>query len=50
MTPKGLRNCLKWINDNYGSQWEILITENGFADEGQLNDTARIDYLAVSIL
>jgi beta-glucosidase/6-phospho-beta-glucosidase/beta-galactosidase len=41
---------MKWITDEYGPQWEIFVTENGFADEGQLNDTVRIDYLAVSIL
>ena len=41
---------MKWIRDEYGQEWEIFITENGFADEGQINDTARIGYLAVSIL
>jgi beta-glucosidase/6-phospho-beta-glucosidase/beta-galactosidase len=41
---------MKWIKDQYGSQWEIFITENGFADEGALNDTVRIAYLAVSIM
>jgi len=50
MAPKGIRNIIKWIRDQYGQQWEIFITENGFADEGQLNDKARIGYLAVSIL
>jgi beta-glucosidase/6-phospho-beta-glucosidase/beta-galactosidase len=49
ITPKGLRDVIVWIKEEYGEEWEILITENGFADEGELNDTIRIGYLAVSI-
>jgi beta-glucosidase/6-phospho-beta-glucosidase/beta-galactosidase len=49
ITPKGLRDVITWIKKEYGEEWEILITENGYADEGELNDTVRIDYLAVSI-
>jgi beta-glucosidase/6-phospho-beta-glucosidase/beta-galactosidase len=49
ITPKGLRDVIVWIKEEYGEEWEILITENGFADEGELNDTIRITYLAVSI-
>jgi hypothetical protein len=49
ITPKGLRDVIVWIKEEYGEEWEIMITENGFADEGELNDTIRIGYLAVSI-
>lgn len=50
MTPKGIRNIIKWIKEKYGEELEIFITENGFSDEGGLNDTTRINYLAVSTL
>lgn len=45
--PKGLRDLLKWIKDSYDSP-DIIITENGFSDQGQLNDIERIKYLKVS--
>jgi beta-glucosidase/6-phospho-beta-glucosidase/beta-galactosidase len=44
-----LRDVIARIREEYGEEWEILITENGFADDGELNDTVRIGYLAVSI-
>lgn len=42
--PEGFRRVLKWVHNQYDNP-EILITENGWSDEGQLNDTDRIDYL-----
>ncbi|KAJ8879138.1 hypothetical protein PR048_019744 [Dryococelus australis] len=43
-TPFGLRKMLKWVSDNY-NKVPILITENGWGDVGELNDTMRIRYL-----
>lgn len=42
--PEGIRKSLKWIYEQYDNP-EILITENGWSDDGQLNDTDRINYL-----
>lgn len=42
--PQGLRDCLRYIKENYNNP-EILITENGWSDEGQLEDEDRIVYL-----
>ncbi|XP_053952402.1 myrosinase 1-like [Anastrepha ludens] len=42
--PKGLEDLLKWIRDNYNNV-EVYITENGWSDNGELNDADRIDYL-----
>lgn len=33
-----------WVRDNYDNP-EVVITENGWSDHGQLNDTGRIEYL-----
>lgn len=39
--------CLcSWIKNNYNNI-EVIVTENGWSDEGQLDDTERIDYLKV---
>lgn len=35
-----------WIKNNYNNV-EVIITENGWSDDGQLDDTERIDYLKV---
>lgn len=37
-----------WITDQYDKP-EIIITENGWSDEGELQDTGRINYLNVLI-
>uniref|UniRef100_A0A0A1XAB9 Myrosinase 1 n=1 Tax=Zeugodacus cucurbitae TaxID=28588 RepID=A0A0A1XAB9_ZEUCU len=42
--PQGLEDVLKWIRDKYNNV-EVLITENGWSDDGQLDDPQRIDYL-----
>lgn len=41
--PEGLREILKWIKKNYGNP-PVLITENGWSDDGQFNDLTRIKY------
>jgi len=35
-----------WIKDEYGNP-PLIVTENGFGDDGRLNDTGRIDYMNV---
>ncbi|XP_067624647.1 myrosinase 1-like isoform X2 [Eurosta solidaginis] len=42
--PEGLENLLKWVRDRYDNV-EVIITENGWSDDGQLDDSGRIDYL-----
>lgn len=41
--PEGLRDLLKWIKNEYGNP-PVLITENGWSDDGELEDDGRIDY------
>lgn len=48
VAPWGLRKLLKWIKKEYNNPL-LYITENGYADNGELNDTARIDYHRVTI-
>lgn len=38
---------LKWVKDNYDDP-EIIITENGYSDDGEINDIKRIKYYQVS--
>lgn len=42
--PEGLFDLLKWIKQKYDNPL-VIITENGFSDDGQLDDDGRIDYL-----
>ncbi|KAL5277649.1 LCT family protein [Megaselia abdita] len=42
--PKGLENLLKFIRDEYDNV-EVIITENGWSDDGDLNDNDRVEYL-----
>ncbi|XP_060522149.1 myrosinase 1-like [Cylas formicarius] len=42
--PEGLRLALNQINDRYHPS-EIIITENGWSDDGQLNDIGRQEYM-----
>lgn len=37
---------LNWIKEHYGD-WEIIITENGVSDKGELDDQPRIKYYKV---
>lgn len=46
--PEGLFEFLQWIRKNYNNV-EVLITENGWSDDGQLEDDERIEYLRVSL-
>lgn len=41
--PSGLRNLLKWIKDEYENP-PVFITENGWSNEGDLEDDDRIEY------
>ena len=45
--PWGFRKLLNWIAKEYNNP-RVLITENGFSDSGELNDTGRVDYYIVS--
>ena len=44
--PWGVRGLLNWIKNEYGSEWEIFITENGFstADIYDLSDDDRVRF------
>lgn len=46
MAPFGLRKMLNWIKEHYGD-WEIIITENGVSDNGEIDDQPRIQYYKV---
>jgi beta-glucosidase/6-phospho-beta-glucosidase/beta-galactosidase len=48
IAPEGLRKVLNYIKERYGKKWEIVITENGFIDAGEIRDVQRIVYIAVS--
>lgn len=41
--PEGLRDTLLWIKDKYNGA-ETVITENGWVDNGELEDVDRIEY------
>nr|XP_023029425.1 myrosinase 1-like [Leptinotarsa decemlineata] len=43
VTPWGTRKLLKWIKDAYNNT-PILITENGYSDNGTLEDDRRINF------
>lgn len=43
IAPQGLRRQLNYIKQVYGN-WNILITENGYGDTGELNDENRMIY------
>lgn len=42
--PQGLRDLLRWIRDEYDNV-EVIVTENGWSDDGETEDTGRIEYL-----
>lgn len=42
--PEGLRDLLNWIKNEYDNP-PVFITENGWSDEGELDDKGRIEYL-----
>ncbi|XP_022915650.2 myrosinase 1-like [Onthophagus taurus] len=43
VVPWGFRKLLVWIKNEYNNP-EVIITENGFSDKGELNDCRRINY------
>lgn len=45
VVPWGTRKLLNWIDQTYNHP-EIVITENGFSDHGELDDQGRINYYA----
>lgn len=46
VVPNGFRQLLIWIKNEYGNP-PIVVTENGYADNGVINDLGRIDYIKV---
>lgn len=44
MVPQGLQDLLRWIKNKYNNPI-VMITENGWSDDGQLDDEGRVDYL-----
>lgn len=42
-----MRIHYSWVRVEYNNP-EVLITENGWSDEGELQDDGRINYLRVS--
>lgn len=42
--PEGLHDVLVWFKTEY-NDIPVIITENGWSDDGELNDVGRIDYL-----
>ncbi|XP_055585759.1 myrosinase 1-like [Uranotaenia lowii] len=43
VVPEGLRGILNWFKEEYNNPL-VLITENGYSDDGQLDDHDRVDY------
>lgn len=42
--PSGLHDILVWIKNKYENP-TVMITENGWSDDGQLDDDDRVDYI-----
>lgn len=45
--PEGLYELLKWMESEYKT--EVIITENGWSDDGELDDEDRITYFEVCL-
>ncbi|XP_022915768.2 myrosinase 1-like [Onthophagus taurus] len=43
VVPWGFRKLLVWIKNEYNNP-EVVVTENGFSDRGELRDCRRINY------
>ncbi|XP_058443900.1 myrosinase 1-like isoform X2 [Malaya genurostris] len=43
VVPEGLRGALNWIKESYNNT-EVIITENGYSDDGQLDDHDRVEF------
>lgn len=44
LVPEGLHDLLNWIRNKYNNP-TVIISENGFSDDGELYDDKRIDYI-----
>ncbi|GAB0086592.1 hypothetical protein DMENIID0001_006860 [Sergentomyia squamirostris] len=44
MVPQGLKDILMWIRTTYNNP-EVIITENGWSDDGEMEDEGRVEYL-----
>lgn len=42
--PEGMHDLLNWIKIKYNNP-NVFISENGFSDDGEVNDEGRINYL-----
>lgn len=42
--PEGMGDILRWIKKEYKNP-EVIISENGWSDDGRLNDVDRVKYL-----
>lgn len=40
----GFRQLINWITKKYGKEIPIIVTENGLADQGQLDDYERVSF------
>jgi len=47
VVPWGFRKLLNWIAKEYNNP-PVLVIENGYSDNGELNDRRRVDYHVVS--
>ncbi|KAI7815491.1 glycoside hydrolase [Rhyzopertha dominica] len=43
VVPEGFRYLLAWIKEEYDNP-EVIITENGYSDTGEINDEERVNY------
>lgn len=43
VVPWGFRKLLLWVRDHYDNP-PVYVTENGFADEGEVHDVGRVRY------
>lgn len=42
--PQGLQDVLRWVKNKYNNP-TVMITENGWSDDGELDDYGRVKYL-----
>lgn len=47
--PWGFRKLINWVKNEYGDI-PIFITENGYADNGEVDDVDRVEYYRVKNL
>lgn len=48
MAPEGIKNLLVWLKNTYDDP-EIIVTENGYSDYGEMEDKDRVNYYRVSL-